>query len=351
MVKGNSAPQGATTTTTATSTTTTKKPKAGEKRKNTATAEKAPKKAAKVMGPYAQFVGKSIPMPALKRCGSLPAGAMTVLCWNVAGLRALLDKRADRLEKLIKTEKPMVLGMLEHKLQEEHVNAVKEKLQKCAPGYTAHFTCSTAKKGYSGVCVLCREDAPPEEVAFGLPKGPASAVAVTEGRVATVEYKHAFVVFVYVPNSGNELERLKFRTDIWDVALKDHVEALKKRKPVILAGDMNAAHLDLDIWNVEANHVPKSAGTTKEERESFAKYLAPAGPLTDTLRHKHGEAAGVFSYWSVRAKGRAPNRGLRLDYVLCTDAAKEKLADAFVLPNFVPDGDHAPVGATFLMKF
>merc|ERR1719161_2407328 len=93
----------------------------------------------------------------------------------------------------------------------------------------------------------------------------------------------------------------------------------------------------------------RCAGTTKEERESFEKYLSPAGPLTDTLRHQHGDAAGVFSYWSVRAKGRAPNRGLRLDYVLCSEAAKEKLVDAFVLPDFAPDGDHAPVGATFTM--
>merc|ERR1719271_1943448 len=181
MVKGESTPEEPTTTMTATTTTATT-PQAGKKRKSTATAEKAPKKAAKAIGPYTEYVGKSIPMALLQRCGSPTAGAMTVLCWNVAGLRALLDKRADRLEKLIKTEKPMVLGMLEHKLQEKHVNAVKEKLQKSAPGYTAHFTCSTAKKGYSGVCVLCRDDTPPAEVSFGLPQGPAYEVAVTEGR-------------------------------------------------------------------------------------------------------------------------------------------------------------------------
>ena len=266
MVKGDSTPEEPTTTMTTTATTTTATtPEAGKKRKSTATAEKAPKKAAKAIGPYTEYVGKSIPMASLQRCGSPTAGAMTVLCWNIAGLRALLDKRADRLEKLLKTEKPLVLGLLEHKLQEEHVTVVKEKLKERAPGYTAHFTCSTAKKGYSGVCVLCREDAPPVHVDFGLPEGPASAVALTEGRVATVEYEHAFVVFVYVPNSGKGLDRLQFRTDVWDVALKDHVEALKKRKPVILAGDMNAAHLDLDIWNVEAKHIAKSAGTTKEK--------------------------------------------------------------------------------------
>merc|ERR1719482_2092071 len=109
----------------------------------------------------------------------------------------------------------MALGLLEHKLQDMHVNDVKAKLQETAPGYTAHFTCSTAKKGYSGVCVLCRDDTPPAEVSFGLPQGPAYEVAVTEGRVVTVEYKHMYVVFVYVPNSGEELKRLEFRTEIW----------------------------------------------------------------------------------------------------------------------------------------
>ena len=125
---------------------------------------------------------------------------------------------------------------------------------------------------------------------------------------------------------------------------------LQQRKPVILTGDMNAAHLDLDIWNVEAKHVLKSAGTTPEERQSFAKLLSPAGSLVDTLRYRHGDAAGVFTYWSVRARNRPANRGLRLDYVLCSDVAKEKLVDAFVLPEFCPNGDHAPVGATFEMS-
>jgi exodeoxyribonuclease III len=250
------------------------------------------------------------------------------------------------LAELLQTEKPRVLGLIEHKLQECHVADVKTKLQSVAPDYEAHFTCSTAKKGYSGVALLCHTSAPPERVTFGLPGGAASEVALAEGRVATAEYRDAIVVVLYSPNSGQALERLQYRVDTWDPALLAHVQGLASSgKPVLVLGDFNAAHLDLDIWNVEAKHVPKSAGTTPDERASFGKFL-DAG-LVDTLRVQHPDAKAVFSYWSVRAKGRPVNRGLRLDYCLCSEAAASKLVDAFVLPAFAPDGDHAPVGAAF----
>jgi len=222
-----------------------------------------------------------------------------------------LEKRSDRLVELLQTEEPRVVGLIEHKLQECNVADVQTKLQSVAPDYAAHFTCSTAKKGYSGVALLCRTSAPPERVTFGLPGGAASDVALTEGRIATAEYGDAIVVVVYSPNSGQALERLQYRVDTWDPGLLAYVQSLTSSgKPVLVLGDLNAAHLDRDIWNVEAKHIPKSAGTTPEERTSFGKFL-DAG-LVDTLRVQHPDAKAVFSYWSVRAKGRPMNRGLRL---------------------------------------
>merc|ERR1712139_738784 len=144
----------------------------------------------------------------------------------------------------------------------------------------------------------------------------------------------------------------------WDPALRDYLRELEaKGKPVLLLGDLNVAHRDVDIWNVEAPHVPKSAGTTPEERESFSSLLG-AG-FVDGFAHMHPEALGAFTYWSIRAGNRPKNRGLRLDYAAVSRsllpageaAAGEAsgpslpaLVDVYHLPE-MSSGDHCPVGA------
>ncbi|CAM9841926.1 unnamed protein product [Ectocarpus sp. 12 AP-2014] len=145
-----------------------------------------------------------------------------------------------------------------------------------------------------------------------------------EGRSITVEYEKLFVVTVYVPNSGEKLVRLDYRTKEWDVALKAYVESLEAQgKPVVLNGDLNVAHLDLDIYNRGAKHLPKNAATTKEERDSFDSWVN-RGKVSDAFRRLHPDAEGAYTYWSVRTGARPVNRGLRLDYFVCSNAVFEE---------------------------
>ncbi|CAM9332080.1 unnamed protein product [Pylaiella littoralis] len=146
----------------------------------------------------------------------------------------------------------------------------------------------------------------------------------TEGRSITVEYEKFFVVTVYVPNSGDKLVRLKYRTEEWDAVLRGYVETLEaKGKPVVLNGDLNVAHLDLDIYNRGAPHLVKTSGTTKEERDSFGSWLE-GGKVADAFRWFHPDARGAYTFWSVRANGRPFNKGLRLDYFICSSSMFEE---------------------------
>jgi exodeoxyribonuclease III len=167
-----------------------------------------------------------------------------------------------------------------------------------------------------------------------------------------VEYPHFHLVGTYVPNSGDKLQRLKFRTEVWDRRLQEHLKGLEASgKPVVWCGDLNVCHLDADIWNVGAKHLAKSAGTTKEERESFANALA-AGNFVDCFRRVHGEEqTGWFTYWSVRAGNVPWNRGLRLDYFVASQSlfdeqgAGPRVVDSQVLSDFVAL-DHAAISLT-----
>eukprot|EP00752_Nemacystus_decipiens_P006512 g5864.t1 len=187
-----------------------------------------------------------------------------------------------------------------------------------------------------------------------------------EGRAITVEYEKFFVVTVYVPNSGEGLVRLKYRTKEWDPQLQSYVKALGKQKPVVVNGDFNVAHLDLDIYNRGAPHLPKNSATTKEERDSFGDWMQN-GKVSDAFRRLHPEADGAYTYWSVRTNARPGNKGLRLDYFVCSDSmfeegdngkgkggGKKARADTGVVVHecFILDkatvglSDHCPIGIT-----
>lgn len=303
------------------------------------------KRTKKLKGLYEKYKGKAIPEPKLPR---KPASGRTfkAVCWNVGGLRAILAKRSQDLQKLVRQENPSLLGFLEHKLQDgEQVQQTTASLQALLPDYKPIFTCSKAKKGYSGAAVLLRQDI------AGLAKVTPQKLekGSSEGRTLLVEMPKFFVVICYVPNSGDGLVRLKERLRHWDPRLKKYLQDLARKKPVLLLGDLNVAHRDADIWNLEAPHVPKSSTTTPEERASFGKLLE-AG-FVDGFAHFHPDLHGAFTYWSIRAGNRKPNRGLRLDYaVVSTGMLKSKrnpqLVEAFHLPGFAPGGDHCPVGAT-----
>lgn len=309
---------------------------------------------AKPEGPYTKFKEEgTIPEPSIVR-RELPAGAKSLkaISWNLGGLRGWLKSKPDALPELARREKPDVLGILEHKLQETgaETEAALKALLESLPDYeSAAVHCSTAKKGYSGTLVLLRKDGPKPLSVTPLELSSAK----DEGRLILIEFEALYMVLAYVPNSGDGLKRLDERIGQWDVQLREKLVELASKKPTVLFGDLNVAHRDEDIWNVEAPHIPKSAGTTDKERQSFASLLS-AG-FVDGFSQMHPEALGAFTYWSVRAGNRPKNRGLRLDYALASKSLlpePEKnssgeapaLVDVFHLPE-MSTGDHCPVGA------
>jgi exodeoxyribonuclease III len=284
-----------------------------------------------------------------------------------------------------------MLCLQETKLQEMHLEDPKLKLKGMLDeaGYDEHWSCSTAKKGYSGTCVFVKRRGGKKAAAsrakkqatigsFFAPKTknsnaaeaknddfdatiPVSPETLTptnvgfsvgkeidnEGRVVVVEFPWATIANVYVPNSGQKLERLDYRTKEWDEFFLAFMQEKQKKRglPVIWLGDLNIAHRAYDIWNDGAKHLAKQAGVTDQERESFDKQL-DAG-FVDVFRRLHPDAKGNYSYWSQRAGNREPNKGLRLDYFV---ASKEMFhEDAKVIPRdsyMIMDqlgSDHSPV--------
>lgn len=333
----------------------------------------------------------------------------TIITWNVNGLRALLNKEVNLkiLTDFVAKENPSVLCIQEHKLQTIHVDDIKDRLKELFPSYTSYWACSTGKKGYSGVAVWVKkaeqvgikkkpitqkklssfftssttadttttDDNPKQDNNAasdrdGIKKGgtrlprPLKVVEIgqekiegsqLEGRILKAEFEKFILLNCYVPNSGMKLDRLQYRVGEFDIKLRDLMKSLEKQhnKPVILTGDLNVAHLDIDIHNPDAKHIKKSAGTTPEERNNFQKLYLEEGKFTDSFRHFHPEAKGNFTYWSQRAGNYAVNRGLRLDYFICSNKllANGKTDDdvALVVDTVILDkatgtsSDHCPV--------
>jgi len=281
----------------------------------------------------------------------LVAGGVRLVHWNVAGLKSLLEKEEKRalLTALIAAEEPDVLALSEHKISADKHAASEKALSAAVPGYTAHWAICTAKNGYSGVVCLVRDGV---EV-VGAPLIDTVCANLKEGRTVTLELAHCFAVASYVPNSGQDLSRLRYRIDTWEPAMRAHLSELAQRgsKPVVLFGDLNVGHLDADIWNVSAKHIKKSAGLTPEERGAFATLLAD-GPYIDCFRQLWPEASGCFSFWSTRSGNEKLNRGLRLDYAVASAGVAEEgtplqLHDSAILYEYAPKGDHAPTLVSF----
>ena len=299
-----------------------------------------------------------------------------IISWNVAGLRGILKKNADVLKNLVVAEQPDILCLQEHKLQPDHAQEFIHLLSDL--GYKGLWTYSAEKKGYSGTVVFVRATLSDDAaIVAGAPSSAASssssssssakkpkkqaslqsffgkaagggaggsdttaAVAselppptmivesvmydlpdkrfVGEGRIVQIETPGFYFIGSYVPNSGQKLERLDYRTNDWDVYIRDYLRDLAKTKPVIFGGDLNVAHLDIDIYNAGQPHLKKQAGTTPEERASFGVLLSSG--FKDALRHFYPEARGQFTYWSQRTFARPVNNGLRLDYFICSES-------------------------------
>lgn len=301
---------------------------------------------------------------------------LTVVYWNCNGLKSTLKNRPEYLTKLAETSKADVICLAETKLQATDVPAVEKDVAAVLPHYRPIWACCTTKKGYSGVVALLRTEilAPmrPQSLgnaavkvetpeasveSYNIASGhrgvgipPIKSEYNSEGRVITLNFDkpNIYLVFAYVPNSGDGLKRIRYRIDAWEADMRSFLSELAREKPVAYVGDLNVAHLDSDIWNPTAKHLEKSAGTTKEERETMGRLL-DAG-FVDGFRHFHPEAAGHFTYWSVRARNLQHNRGLRLDYTLVSEGmvkgeSPEQLGDAFILKDVcAPHGDHCAVG-------
>ncbi|KAM5558620.1 DNA-(apurinic or apyrimidinic site) endonuclease, chloroplastic [Rosa sericea] len=256
---------------------------------------------------------------------------MKLMSWNVNGLRALLKLEGFSALQLAEREDFDVLCLQETKLQEKDVEDVKRSL---IDGYENSFwTCSVSKLGYSGTAIISRVK--PLSVSYGLGMSDHDS----EGRIVTVEFDSYYLISGYVPNSGDGLRRLTYRITEWDPSLSNYIKELEKSKPVILTGDLNCAHQEIDIYNPAGNR--RSAGFTDEERQSFGTNFLSRG-FVDTFRRQHPGVVG-YTYWGYRHGGRKFNRGWRLDYFLVSESVADKVHDSYILPHII-GSDHCPIG-------
>ncbi|CAJ1967657.1 unnamed protein product [Sphenostylis stenocarpa] len=254
-----------------------------------------------------------------------------LLSWNVNGLRALLKLEGFSAFQLAQREDFDILCLQETKLQEKDIEEIKQRL---IDGYDNSFwTCSVTKLGYSGTAIISRIK--PLSVRYGL----GISDHDSEGRLVTAEFDTFYLICGYIPNSGDGLKRLSYRVTQWDPSLSNYLKELEKSKPVILTGDLNCAHEEIDIYNPAGNK--RSAGFTDEERKSFAANFLSRG-FVDTFRRQHPGVIG-YTYWGYRHGGRKNNRGWRLDYFLVSESIADKVHDSYILPD-VNGSDHCPIG-------
>ena len=246
-------------------------------------------------------------------------GQMKLISWNVNGLRAVLGKG---FLDYFKEQDADVFCLQEIKLSEGQLSLE-------LPGYHCYYNYAQ-KKGYSGTAVFSKKE--PLSVTFG---------SDNEGRVCTLEFEDFYVVDVYTPNSQEELARLDFRLQ-WDADFREYVKELDKKKTVLICGDMNVAHKEIDIKNPKTNL--RNAGFTIEERQSFDKLLESG--FTDTFRYFYPDLKDAYSWWSYRFKSRERNTGWRIDYWLVSTRSENRVKQAGI-DSQILGSDHAPVYIVF----
>lgn len=244
-----------------------------------------------------------------------------LISWNVNGLRACMQKGFPDFFEEIDAD---IFCLQETKLQEGQITID-------LPGYHQYWNYAE-KKGYSGTAVFTKEE--PLSVTYGIGIDKHDH----EGRVITLEFPNFYMITVYTPNSQEELKRLDYRME-WEDDFLAYLKKLEEKKPVIVCGDMNVAHKEIDLKNPKTNH--KNAGFTDEERNKFSALL-DAG-FTDTFRYFYPDQEGIYSWWSYRFKAREKNAGWRIDYFLTSNSLKDSLKDAVIYTDIF-GSDHCPVG-------
>lgn len=245
---------------------------------------------------------------------------MKLISWNVNGIRACLQKgfmdyfNAQDADFFCLQETKCQVGQVELDL----------------PGYHQYWH-AAVKKGYSGTAIFTKHE--PLQVSYGI----GIEEHDQEGRVITLEMPDFYVITVYTPNSKDELLRLDYRME-WEDAFRAYLKGLESKKPVIVCGDLNVAHKEIDLKNPKTNR--KNPGFTDEERGKFTE-LVEAG-FVDTFRHFYPDLEGAYSWWSYRANARKNNTGWRIDYFVTSESLKDRLKDAEIHAD-VHGSDHCPV--------
>jgi exodeoxyribonuclease-3 len=246
---------------------------------------------------------------------------MKFISWNVNGLRACMNKGfMDTFQQLDAD----FFCLQETKLQEGQIALD-------LPGYEQYW-CYAEKKGYSGTAIFTKH--PPLSVSYGLDQPELD----TEGRLITLEYPEFYLVTCYTPNAQRGLARIDHRLK-WEESFRNYLTGLDSRKPVILCGDLNVAHNEIDLKNPASNR--GNAGFSDEERAAFSALLSCG--FTDSFRHLYPDKTGAYSWWSYMFNARANNAGWRIDYFVVSDRLKDAIQDATIYPDYL-GSDHCPVG-------
>jgi len=245
---------------------------------------------------------------------------MKFISWNVNGLRACVKKG---FMDFFKDTSADFFCIQETKMQQS-------QLEFEFPGYTYFFN-DAEKKGYSGTAIFAKK--PPISAVLGL----GIEEHDKEGRVVTLEYDDFYLVNVYTPNSKNELLRLPYRM-VWEDAFLQHLQGLDAKKPVIVCGDLNVAHKEIDLKNPKTNR--KSAGFTDDERAKFTAFLE-AG-FVDTFRHLYPDLTDQYTWWSMVSRARERNAGWRIDYFVVSSRLADKILEAKIHAD-IHGSDHCPV--------
>ena len=245
---------------------------------------------------------------------------MKLISWNVNGLRACVGKG---FLDFFREADADVVCLQETKLQPHQIELD-------LPGYRQYWN-SAEKKGYSGTALFTRRE--PLQVTFGI----GMAEHDTEGRVITAEYEDFFLVCCYTPNAQRGLTRLSYRME-WEDEFHAYLKGLDGKKPVILCGDLNVAHQEIDMKNPKSNR--GNAGFSDEKRAKMTELLSSG--FTDTFRWLYPDVTGAYSWWSYMYHARDNNAGWRIDYFIVSDRLRERVADSRILSQ-VMGSDHCPV--------
>ena len=246
---------------------------------------------------------------------------MKLISWNVNGLRACMNKG---FQDFLANSEADIFCVQETKMQ-------KGQAEFDFSGYEEYWN-SAEKKGYSGTAIFTKIK--PLSVSYDI----GIAEHDQEGRVITAEFDDFYLVNVYTPNSQRELARLDYRMQ-WEDAFRSYIKQLDEKKPVIICGDLNVAHKEIDLKNFKTNH--KNAGFTDEERAKMTE-LSAAG-FTDSFRYLYPDKEGIYTWWSYMFKAREKNAGWRIDYFVVSNRLADRISDSLIYTDIM-GSDHCPVG-------